>query len=70
MAYKKKNTYPTIKRSTRKRKSKYTEVEKLAYKMGQVMAGCENEDSKVYESMANGMASVVDKKARKTKPLF
>lgn len=71
MPYRKRSNYPTSrKRITRKRKSKYTEAEKLAYKVGQVMVGCQNEDSKVYESMVNGMASVTEKKSRKSKPLF
>lgn len=71
MPYRKRSNYPTSrKRTTRKRKSKYTEAEKLAYKVGQVMVGCQNEDSKVYESMVNGMASVTEKKSRKSKPLF
>jgi len=71
MAYGRRGNYPTArKRTTRKRKRKYTEAEKLAYKMGQVVAGCENVDSKVYESMSNGMASVANKKTRKTKSLF
>ena len=71
MPYRKRNNYPSRgRRTTRKRKSKYTEAEKLAYKVGQVMVGCQNENSKVYESMCNGMASVTEKQTRKSKPLF
>ena len=50
--------------SSKPAKSKYSEAEKFAYKLGQVQTGCNNKNSKVYESYTNGEKSTTkpDKK--------
>lgn len=50
-----------------KGKSKYTNIEKLAYKMGQIKRGTGNTHSRVYESYMNGLNG---KTAKNNKPLF
>ena len=50
-----------------KRKSKYSEPEILAYKLGQIQRGLNNPNSKVYESYNNGMQV---KQPAPKKPLF
>ncbi len=37
-----------------KSKSKYTELEKLSFKLGMIQRGLENPDSRVFESFNNG----------------
>ena len=50
---------------TGNKKDKYSELEKLAYRMGQVKRGLKNPDSKISESFGNGCA-VRERKPRKT----
>ncbi len=50
----------------KKKSSKYTSVEKLAYQIGQIEKGLKNPNSRVYESFNNGRN--IEKK--KKKPLF
>lgn len=47
-----------------KSKSKYTELEKLSFKFGQIQRGLTNPDSRVYESYNNGKNGTT-KKTRK-----
>lgn len=50
-----------------KGKSKYSEAEKTAYRMGQVAVGVKNPNSKVHESFNNGVNSVhKDRKPKKS----
>lgn len=51
----------------RKKKSRYTQVEKMAYHMGQVKRGLANPDSRVFASYQNGCRG---KSTRNKKPLF
>ena len=39
----------------RKNKSRFTEIEKFAYKMGKVARGVKNSDSRVFASYNNGL---------------
>ncbi|HBJ97752.1 MAG TPA: hypothetical protein DDY82_01610 [Clostridiales bacterium] len=48
-----------------KSKSKYTEIERLSYMLGQIQAGLANSDSRVYESYNNGKNST-KKKTKKS----
>ena len=55
-----KNKYRTTKKpktSSRLRRPKYSELEKLAFKLGQVQRGLRNPDSRVFESYNNGKKS-------------
>lgn len=52
---------------SRKRKSKFTQVERLAYQMGRVERGKSNPNSRVHESFKNGLNG---KTSSKKKPLF
>ena len=61
------NTGRRLIRRKRKRKSKYTEVEKIAYRMGQVERGRKNSNSRISESYANGLK---EKPAKEKKTLF
>lgn len=54
----------------KKKKSKYTEVEKFAFQLGRATVGCENPDSRVRESYENGMKSTQPKEKKTQKPLF
>lgn len=47
-----------------KKKGKYSDWEKLAYKLGQVNRGLGNTNSRVYESFQNGN-TVREKKSKK-----
>ena len=47
--------------------SKYSETEKLAFKMGQIERGIKNPNSKVYESYQNGLK---DTKPKTKKTMF
>lgn len=47
-----------------KKKGKYSDLEKFAYKMGQVNRGLGNKNSLVYESFQNGN-TVKEKKSKK-----
>lgn len=51
----------------KKRKSKYTEIEKLAYQLGRIDCGLKNPDSRVSESYANGRKAL---KVKHKKSLF
>lgn len=53
-------------KKTKKKKGKYTQIERLAYQIGQVEAGKKNSNSRVYESYCKG----VENKKREKKPLF
>ena len=52
---------------SRRKKSRYTEVEKIAYQMGQVKRGLANPNGRVYASYVNGCHG---KTAKNKKPLF
>ena len=49
----------------KKKRSKYTEQEKFAYRYGQVQRGLKNPNSRIAESFNNGQ-KVREKKARKS----
>ena len=51
----------------RKKKSRFTEIEKFAYKMGKVARGVKNSDSRVYSSYQNGLKGQT---TSKKKPLI
>ena len=51
----------------KRRRSKYTEQEKFAYKLGQAMRGLENPDSRISESYNNGKKP---KTVKARKPLY
>lgn len=58
----------TYKRKTyKKRNSKYTELEKLAYKLGRIDKGLKNNNSRVFASYKNG---VNGKTTKNRKPLI
>ena len=65
----KKLAYRNYRRTTKgkKRKSKYTELERLAYNMGKVKRGISNPDSRVHVSYNNGLKG---KTTSKKKPLI
>ena len=65
----KKLAYRTYKKTTKKgkRKSKYTELERLAFNMGKVKRGISNPDSRVHVSYNNGLKA---KTTSKRKPLI
>lgn len=52
----------------KKNKSKYTDLEKLAFDLGKIQAGIK-EDTKVKESYENGLNSK-NKEKKKKKPLY
>lgn len=52
-------------KTNRRRKTKYTEVEKVAYYMGQVKLGLKNPDSRITASY-NAGSEIKTKKPRKT----
>ena len=52
---------------SRKRRSKFTQVERIAYQMGQVKRGLANPNSRVYASYVNGCNG---KSTKHKKPLF
>ena len=54
-------------KSRKKKSSGYTQIEKLAYRMGQVKRGLSNSNSRVYESYQKGCNS---KTTKQRKPLF
>ena len=63
-----KNNYRTTKKpktSSRSRRPKYSELEKLAFKLGLVQRGLSNPDSRVFESYNNGKKGPT-KKGRKS----
>ena len=45
-----------------KKRDKYTNVEKVAYHMGQIERALKNPNSRVYESYQNGLKGKKDKK--------
>ena len=51
----------------RKRKSKYSEAEKLAFNLARVQTGLKNPNSKITQSYNNGLDSL---KEKKSKPMF
>ena len=55
------------KQNNRKRKPRFSELERLAYNLGQIERGKKNPDSKVHESYNNGLK---EKTPRKRKPLI
>ena len=55
-------------RKSYKRKSRFTTLEKDAYKLGLLKRGIENKDSRVYQSFKNGCNRVSVRK--KQKPLI
>lgn len=65
-----KNNYRTTKKpktsskTGRKSKSKYTELEKLSYKLGQIERGLKNPDSRVFESYNNGKKGPTKKRRK------
>ena len=62
-----KNKYRTTKKpktSSRLRRPKYSELEKLAFKLGQVQRGLRNPDSRVFESYNNGKKSPMKKRRK------
>ena len=52
--------------SNNNRRSKYSELEKISYKMGQIKRGLKNPDSRITESFNNGLNG----KPSNKKPLF
>lgn len=50
-----------------KKKSKYSDLEKLAYQLGQIERGKKNPNSKVHDSFNNGLK---EKQPRAKKPLL
>ena len=60
MAYSKKQTY-------KRKKQKYTELERLAYNLAKVDKGLKNPNSRVYESYRNGSKGIA---SGKKKPLI
>ena len=60
-------TRRSISKSRRRKKKRFTEVEKIAYHMGQVKRGLANPNSRVYASYVNGCNG---KTTKKKKPLF
>lgn len=53
--------------NTRKKRAKFTQVERLAYQMGRIERGKKNPNSRVHESFNNGLNG---KSSTKKKPLF
>ena len=51
----------------KKKKNKYTELERLAYNMTRVKRGTQNPNSRVYESYQNGLKGIA---SGKKKPLI
>ena len=60
MAYNKKRTY-------KKKKQKYTKLERLAYNLAKVDKGLKNSNSRVYASYQNGSKGIA---SGKKKPLI
>lgn len=52
-------------KTKRRKQKKYSELETLAYRMGQVKRGLKNPDSLITESYNNG-CTVKEKKAKKS----
>ena len=50
-----------------KKKSSYSELERMAYKMGQIKRGLDNPNSRVFESYKNGCTG---KTIKNRKPLI
>ena len=50
----------------KRRKSKYTQLERLAYQIGQIDKGLKDSNTRVYESYAAGCTAT----KRKKKPLY
>ena len=63
LAYKKFNR-KGYKKTARKQKSSYTELERMSYKLGMIKRGLNNPDSRVYESFVNGCNGVTTKKKK------
>lgn len=62
-----KNKYRTTKKpktSSRSRRPKYSELEKLSYKLGQIERGLSNPDSRVFESYNNGKKGPTKKRRK------
>lgn len=66
MAYRTRRPYSTNK-SRRRKKSSYTELERMAYNLGKVKRGLNNPNSRVFESYNNGCTG---KTAKNRKPLI
>ena len=66
MAYRTRRLYSTSKPRQRK-KSSYTELERMAYNLGKVKRGLNNPNSRVFESYKNGCTG---KTTKNRKPLI
>ncbi len=66
MAYRTRRPYSTNK-SRRRKKSSYTELERMAYNLGKVKRGLNNPNSRVFESYKNGCTG---KTTKNRKPLI
>ena len=66
MAFNKKFTNNYGYKNNRYQKSKYTKIEKDAYRLGQIQRGLKNPNSKITASFNNGIKGF----QRKGKPLF
>lgn len=66
MAFNKKFTNDYGYKNNRYHKSKYTKIEKDAYRLGQIQRGLKNPNSKITASFNNGIKGF----QRKGKPLF
>lgn len=66
MAYRTKRPYGTNKPRHKKRSS-YTELERMAYNLGKVKRGLNNPNSRVFESYKNGCTG---KTTKNRKPLI
>ena len=66
MAYRTRRPY-SINKPRRRKKSSYTELERMAYNLGKVKRGLNNPNSRVFESYKNGCTS---KTTKNRKPLI
>lgn len=66
MAYRTRRPYSTNK-LRRKKRSSYTELERMAYNLGKVKRGLNNPNSRVFESYKNGCTG---KTTKNKKPLI
>lgn len=66
MAYRTKRPYGTNK-PRRKKRSSYTELERMAYNLGKVKRGLNNPNSRVFQSYKNGCTG---KTTKNRKPLI
>ena len=66
MAFRTRKSYST-KKPKRKKRSSYTELERMAYNLGRVKRGLNNPNSRVFESYKNGCTG---KTTKNRKPLI